>query len=618
MKLKLNGLIQDLQSLETKCSSGEHKSLFDKEFLNELKKKMSEIELAKSNETHKSSDLVQLERRYLDECDELKTRVNIKIKDFLKLKALKEMEEAERKAKQERLNQEKYLNEIDRYKTKYSEMKGFFEHLIASNLETKKAKIASLTNPKSLSDQLNEIELQLRSNLKDLDAFVAKTFDKYRTIQINEQTTSAIDQIFQTLSENLTKHVRLGQDYDTKLQAIEQAVLNLEKEAQMLEQKRVEQQKQKEREAEQARLQQEKKEREEKEERERKLKQQQEEQAKKQAELEKKKALVNNVDANDKNGINHQTAEEFKKSREFFEKLRNESEAALSDKTFKMYKFDLQKAINFPLNSLLDDKTNVENIRNFNEKIRTLVRLLDGQTCSITSSLQVNPSKHPSAINFCLVYLARKIVEKAEESVSSRPDTAFQYAQLARDVFKKCPQFETILIGQFQERCPFVVPHYKPRLANQTDNEYLESLGYKVINGKIEDEIQFYKRMTGVLHLYFTLLMTTPNLREKPQVTQLHFSNGFMKAWQWLTDVLNMTPRPDASAEMLAIYFKCCGHQMSLVYGRQFMKLVSVCFGDFFQLIKSIPKQSGASVGRLENLIESYTRSRSFPEWKDI
>ena len=85
----------------------------------------------------------------------------------------------------------------------------------------------------------------------------------------------------------------------------------------------------------------------------------------------------------------------------------------------KAYKFELQKAINFPLNSLLDDKTNEENVRNFNDKIRTFIRLLSGQTCAITSTLLVNPTRHPLAIDFCLVYLAKQVVEKAAETVKT-------------------------------------------------------------------------------------------------------------------------------------------------------------------------------------------------------
>ena len=85
----------------------------------------------------------------------------------------------------------------------------------------------------------------------------------------------------------------------------------------------------------------------------------------------------------------------------------------------------------------------------------------------------MNPKKHPLAIDFCLVYLARKLVEKGEETVASRPESAFQYSQLIVEILKNSPKFESILFGQFQEKCPFIVPYYKPRNASQTDDEYL-------------------------------------------------------------------------------------------------------------------------------------------------
>lgn len=87
--------------------------------------------------------------------------------------------------------------------------------------------------------------------------------------------------------------------------------------------------------------------------------------------------------------------------------------------------------------------------------------------------MTVNPTRHPRAIEFCLVYLARKLVEKGEETVGSRPETAFQYSQLLIDILKQVPEFENIILGQFQEKCPFVTPYYKPREPKQTDDEYL-------------------------------------------------------------------------------------------------------------------------------------------------
>ena len=116
--------------------------------------------------------------------------------------------------------------------------------------------------------------------------------------------------------------------------------------------------------------------------------------------------------------------------------------------------------------------------------------------------------------------------------------------------------------------------------------------------------------MSGVLHLYFTLLMSYDQLPASFE--------GPKRAWQWIVDVLNMTPRPNITAEMLAVFFKCCGYKMQRVFGAQFGKLVKVCAEDFLQLIKSIPdeKQSGASVGRLETILEDYFKNRRFNEWK--
>ena len=87
----------------------------------------------------------------------------------------------------------------------------------------------------------------------------------------------------------------------------------------------------------------------------------------------------------------------------------------------------------------------------------------------------MNPSKHPRAVPFCTLYLVRKLAEKGEETVASRPETAFQYASVvvgcARHV---AVNFDTLLMAQLQEKCPYVVPYYPPRSVNQTDEQYCE------------------------------------------------------------------------------------------------------------------------------------------------
>ena len=124
--------------------------------------------------------------------------------------------------------------------------------------------------------------------------------------------------------------------------------------------------------------------------------------------------------------------------------------------------------------------------------------------------------------------------------------------------------------------------------------------------------------MSGVMHFYFTtLLMSTNKITSN---RESYFNNGLGKLWKWIAEILNMTPRPSITAEVLSIFFKCCGYQMQTVYRNQFVKIIRVCSTEFLELIKSIPndQQSGASIGRLENIIDEFKKNKRFPEWKLI
>jgi hypothetical protein len=97
-----------------------------------------------------------------------------------------------------------------------------------------------------------------------------------------------------------------------------------------------------------------------------------------------------------KNGILPHSLNKYKELESFMKNRQNEYDAVFNNsqnQELKNYKFDLQKAINFLLNSLLDDDN--DNKRNFEDKIKTILRILNGETCVITSILTINPKKHP-------------------------------------------------------------------------------------------------------------------------------------------------------------------------------------------------------------------------------
>lgn len=69
-------------------------------------------------------------------------------------------------------------------------------------------------------------------------------------------------------------------------------------------------------------------------------------------------------------------------------------------------------------------------------------------------------------------------------------------------------------------------------------------LGYKYIDGVVEQQDKFLKRMTGLMRLYASLLVATP-----PRASQ--HPHGIQHAWMWLTSTMNLDPRPDITATMI-------------------------------------------------------------------
>ena len=596
IETRLTSLTSTLKSMKARCESSEFKNIFDTSFHEHLNKNIESIEMIKTVEPSSKPNLTnlkQLAEKYSQLAEEMDQKINTEIQEFNKEKTRKEELEREKKIQEEK-EKELMKNFLSELSINESKFRGVVNDLakIREAINAKASSIKNLNNP-SLNNQFKELLDMCQSSMNEIETYINKNIKTVPTHALNEKV---MHEIRNNLSQTMIKCVQTKDIIQAKYNGFNENLNKVVKEKEEEEKRR--------KAAEEAM----------------KLKIAQEAEAKKLAEQaaanklaqqkEIKKQQVQSVNDADKKGINSSALASYEQTREKFERIRKEVEDCFSHTSQKLYKFDLQKAINFPLNSLLEDNTSEENRRLYADKIKTLLRLLSGQTCAITTTLTVNTGKHPRAVDFCLVYLARKIVEKGEETVASRPETAFQYVQVIIEVFKHVKSFEPILMGQFQEKCSFVVPFYKTRLNGQTDDQYLEYLGYKVTNGKVEEDIHYYKRMNGVMYLYFTLLI---NMDEKNSA-----EDGLKKAWTWLANVLNMTPRPEITAEMLTIFFKCCGYSLQKAYGNQFIKMVRISSGDFFQLIKSIPieKQSGASVGRLQTIFDQFNKTGRFAEWK--
>ncbi len=467
LKSSFNNLLEKLKSLDEKCRSFDQIKIFDENITDQLRNNIQDLQLIGEDKT--VNQLSELESKYNKITCELSSQIDNKINAYQKAKAESELkkklekEEENRKVQAEILReqkrqeeelmkkqrealelkqkQEKFRNDIKSISEKFENMR----NVMGSHKQSLGAKIESL---KSLNLEQVDLQQQIKLVTYSIDSFMRDCEEKIQNIKkpsIEQLKENEQIKLLSDLKIEMNKYAQIQLDLDKKSKELEQTFRLIvienekrkEKEEAIKREKELQNQKAKE---EQAKLQQ----------------------------------KANSINTNDRKGLNELTFRNYEAIRESFENLRREVESCFNESSLKMYKFDLQKAINFPINSLLDDKTNEESRRQFAEKIKTLLKLLAGQTCTITTTLTVNPTKHPRAIDFCLVYLARKIVEKGEETVASRPETAFQYVQVIIQILKQNSNFEPILMGQFQEKCPYIVPYYKTKQNGQTENQYYE------------------------------------------------------------------------------------------------------------------------------------------------
>ncbi len=70
----------------------------------------------------------------------------------------------------------------------------------------------------------------------------------------------------------------------------------------------------------------------------------------------------------------------------------------------KAYRFDLQKAVNTPINSI-----SIQSASHIKDKVQRLCSLLAGRPVEVVGK-RVSVTTHPQALNYCRILLAKKIV----------------------------------------------------------------------------------------------------------------------------------------------------------------------------------------------------------------
>lgn len=127
--------------------------------------------------------------------------------------------------------------------------------------------------------------------------------------------------------------------------------------------------------------------------------------------------------------------------------------------------------------------------------------------------------------------------------------------------------------------------------------------GYKYDeDGTVEKQEKFLKRMSGIMRLYFAIMVTSPPRGSHPHGTE--------HAWIWLSRVLNMEPELDITATMLFDFLQVAGHLLYNEYRKQFLKLLHILVREVLPKLKNLTSASGGgSLSRLQLLLETSVKN---------
>ena len=243
-----------------------------------------------------------------------------------------------------------------------------------------------------------------------------------------------------------------------------------------------------------------------------------------------------------------------------------------TDKSQKTLRFDLQSAINHQVNDISHRsgqhlQENLDNLRN----------LLQGNEINVGNQ-RVRATVDPRGLLYCTCLLARNLVEQ----VCVKFQETFVLAAVITELWSEFPIFGRLVLANFYRQCPYLIPVYPtPREESQSDEEFFKSLGYKYLNGKVEQEFEYLERMSRIVRLYAAVTISLP--RRNPS-----HPHGLHQAWKYLESLLHLSPQSDFTASILVEFLTVTGNAMEAKYGEKFQQMLDFIHKDFIAQIRSV------------------------------
>lgn len=276
-----------------------------------------------------------------------------------------------------------------------------------------------------------------------------------------------------------------------------------------------------------------------------------------------------------------------------------------NEPNLKSFKNNLNLFIRTQINSISNSDT-----QHLKTKTRNLTDIFSGKKVVFQERL-IDASLDPQGSLFSMDLAAQTFVVVGTKLVNSVPAIAKSMATIINGIIdNNLPVFKDLIIGQLQERCPYLVPMHVKLSDFSSDKD--QDLKYKIACGyhydtktkTLETEDKYLARMRSMVLVYGCILI------------QANISS----AWTWLAAFLSLEPQPVITATVLQAFLQETSKKLSSTYGKQYKKLLTFIKEDYVKMIEQVtPKTSDRqSFIKLQNLLSDDSQLIAAPSVSSI
>ncbi|XP_053551850.1 mRNA export factor GLE1 [Bombina bombina] len=274
------------------------------------------------------------------------------------------------------------------------------------------------------------------------------------------------------------------------------------------------------------------------------------------------------------------------------------------DTQVKMMKTELQKAVTTPVAQI--STIGGTRLRDIFDKLNNL--LIGKEVSSRNRSISVKA--HPQGLEFAYYKLAEKFVKQGEEEVAAHHESAFCIGVVVSGIWELHPRVGELFLAHLYKKCPYTLPYYPSYKEGTPLEDYQRELGYLVVNGNVEQQDVFLKRMSGMIRLY----AATIQLRWPYGTGQGPHPHGLNHGWSWLAHMLNTEPLSDITPTLLFDFLEVCGNALLEQYQGQFWKLLQLLKDEYIQRIEmNVDSTQMGAVNRLREFLRVTFQHKEIP-----